>query len=347
MSDLRGSAGRRAVAVAGYGGRVPRDPVDDAVAEAERRQSISDRDLSASVEHFTTTVPLVCRDWGLTVHGWLSGGAGTPPLAVSCADGRSAVLKIAEPGALDTQVRVLEAADGHGYARVLRWDTGRGAVLLERLGHDLWTESALLADQTRVLVPLLRNAWKVPLSSGAPFRSKAAGLLDIIAGLGPRYAADHTRAIDLATRYATQLAASERAEVVCHGDPHPGNVLRRSTGWALIDPDGFIGERAYDLGVAMRDACRELAATELAQPGTALPTLRRECHQLASLADIDPARVWQWAFVERVTTGLYLGWHGHTDESATFLDSATLLAGSQDGAGKRHGRRPSDPRIPR
>ena len=73
-------------------------------------------------------------------------------------------------------------------------------MLLERLGHDLWTESALLADQTRVLVPLLRNAWTVPLSSGAPFRSKAAGLLDIIAGLGPRYAADHTRAIALATR---------------------------------------------------------------------------------------------------------------------------------------------------
>ena len=110
-------------------------------------------------------------------------------------------------------------------------------------------------------------------------------------------------------------------------------MLRRSNGWALIDPDGFIGERAYDLGVVMRDACRELAATELAQQGTALPTLERECHQLASLADIDPARVWQWAFVERVTTGLYLGWHGHTDESATFLDSATLLADSKDGAG--------------
>ena len=95
----------------------------------------------------------------------------------------------------------------------------------------------------------------------------------------------------------------------------------------LIDPDGFIGERAYDLGVALRDACRELAATELAQPGTALLTLRRECHRLASLADIDPARVWQWAFVERVTTGLHLAWHGHTEESATFLDTATLLAG--------------------
>ena len=306
---------------------MPPDPVHHAVAEAQRRQNISDRDLSASVEYFTATVRLVCHDWGLTVHDWLSGGAGTPPLSVSSADGTSAVLKIAEPGELDTQVRVLNAADGHGYARVLRWDAGRGALLLEQLGPDLWTQSALLSDQGRVLVPLLQDAWAVPLESGSPFRGKAAGLLDIIAALGPRYGGEHKRAIALATRYATLLASSERAEVVCHGDPHPGNALRRSNGWALIDPDGFVGERAYDLGVVMRDACRELAATELAAQGTALPTLRRECHQLAAQADVDPARVWQWAFVERVTTGLYLAWHGHTEESATFLDTATLLAG--------------------
>ena len=303
------------------------DPVGAAVEEAQRRQSISDRDLSGSVEHFAATVHRVCGDWGLTVHSWFSGGAGTPPLAVSSADGTSGVLKIAEPGELDTQVRVLKAADGHGYARVLRWDSGRGAVLLERLGRDLWTQCDLLSDQGRVLAHLLQDAWAVPLEYGSPFRGKAAALLDILAALGPRYGAHHTQAISLATRYATQLAASEQAEVVCHGDPHPGNVLRRADGWALVDPDGFVGERAYDLGVVMRDACRELATAEHAQPGTALLMLRRETDQLAALADIDPARVWQWAFVERVTTGLYLAWHGHTEQSATFLDTATLLAG--------------------
>ena len=75
---------------------MPPDPVHHAVAEAQRRQNISDRDLSASVEYFTATVRLVCHDWGLTVHDWLSGGAGTPPLSVSSADGTSAVLKIAD-----------------------------------------------------------------------------------------------------------------------------------------------------------------------------------------------------------------------------------------------------------
>jgi hypothetical protein len=54
--------------------------------------------------------------------------------------------------------------------------------------------------------------------------------------------------------------------------------------------------------------------------------LRDECRRLAELASADPERVWRWGFVERVTTGLYLRWHGRARESATFLDTATLLA---------------------
>ena len=303
-----------------------RDQIQDAVAEAERRRNISDRDVSASVEHFAAVVRPVCQDWGLTAERWLGGGAGLPVLAVRRADGIAAVLKIAEPGALDTQVRVLEAGGGHGYARVLAWEADRGALLLERLGHDLWTESPTLAGQGCVLVPLLQDAWTVPLACGAPFQGKAAGLLAILADLGPRYGTHHNDALVVATSYAKELAVSERAEVVCHGDPHAGNVLRRGAGWALVDPDGFVGERAYDLGVVMRDACHEISSAEAAQPGAALPMLHEECRRLAGMANVDPERVWRWGFVERVTTGLYLRWFGHARESATFLDTAALLA---------------------
>ena len=306
--------------------RVTREPIDLAVAEAERRRCISDRDVSASVRHFVAVVRGVCREWGLTVESWLEGGAGTPPLAVSRTDGSAAVLKIAEPGALDAAVRVLTAGDGHGYARVLAWDTDRGALLLERLGHDLWTETSALGGQGQVLVPLLQQAWRVPMHCGRPFQSKASGLLAILADLGPRYGAQHSDALVVATEYAEGLAASERAEVVCHGDPHAGNVLRRGEGWALIDPDGFVGERAYDLGVVIRNACSEIADAEAVQAGAGRRMLRDECRRLAELASADPERVWRWGFVERVTTGLYLRWHGRARESATFLDTATLLA---------------------
>jgi hypothetical protein len=50
---------------------VTQNQIDDAVAEAERRRSISDRDLSASVQHFGAVVRTVCQEWGLTVERWL------------------------------------------------------------------------------------------------------------------------------------------------------------------------------------------------------------------------------------------------------------------------------------
>jgi streptomycin 6-kinase len=89
-----------------------------------------------------------------------------------------------------------------------------------------------------------------------------------------------------ATAYARELADTERAEVVCHGDPHAGNVLRRADGWTLIDPDGFVGERAYDLGVVLRDACREIAAVQESQPRSGEALLREECRRLAGLCGV-------------------------------------------------------------
>lgn len=86
-------------------------------------------------------------------------------------------------------------------------------------------------------------------------------------GAGPK----HPDALVLAQRYASEWAATERPEVVCDGDPHPGNVLRREAGWALIDPDGIVGERADDLGVVLRDACGEIVLTEASEPGSGGP----------------------------------------------------------------------------
>ena len=143
-------------------------------------------------------------------------------------------------------------------------------------------------------------------------------------GAGPK----HPDALVLAQRYASEWAATERPEVVCDGDPHPGNVLRREAGWALIDPDGIVGERADDLGVVLRDACGEIVLTEASEPGSGTHVSAWACRQLADLANADPDRVWRWGFVERVTTGLYLRWFGYAGGSATFLDTAAKLASS-------------------
>jgi hypothetical protein len=85
---------------------VPDDSLSDevvqgALAEARRREQLSERDLAPAVEHFASVLDPVCAGWGLTAREWFDGGAGMPTLDVVRADGTPGVLKIALPGELD------------------------------------------------------------------------------------------------------------------------------------------------------------------------------------------------------------------------------------------------------
>lgn len=71
--------------------------------------------------------------------------------------------------------------------------------------------------------------------------------------------------------------------------------------------------------------CWQIEAAEAVERGSAASWLRQECRRVAGLADVDPDRVWQWALVERVTTGLFLRWHGYDDETETFRSTADAL----------------------
>ena len=53
-----------------------------------------------------------------------------------------------------------------------------------------------------MLVPLLRAAWRVPLTCGRPFLSKASDLSAILADLGPRYGSPHQDVLVVAPKLA-------------------------------------------------------------------------------------------------------------------------------------------------
>jgi streptomycin 6-kinase len=97
--------------------------------------------------------------------------------------------------------------------------------------------------------------------------------------------------------------------VLAHGDPHPGNALQVPGGgprrFKFVDPDGLLIERAYDLGVLMREWTPEL----LAGDPYALGMWR--CRRLAELTGVDAEAIWQWGFMEITSSGLLctrLGW---------------------------------------
>ena len=115
--------------------------------------------------------------------------------------------------------------------------------------------------------------------------------------------------------------------VVVHGDAAAANALQvpvarpgAETGFVFVDPDGFIGDPAYDLGVALRDWCPQLLASE-----DPLSLARRYCRLLAGSSGLDEQAIWEWGYLERVTTGIYVWSLGDNDPDRQHLDSAELL----------------------
>ncbi|WP_052351851.1 aminoglycoside phosphotransferase family protein [Deinococcus pimensis] len=276
----------------------------------------------------------ICQVWSLRRGAPLPGGSRSYVCQVTTEDGEPAVLKVAlsEPG-LDTQLRTLLAADGVGYVGVLAHDLREGALLLEALGP---TADEVEGDVTRVLdftARTLRDAWRVPsdLLGPAPTEQehKAAGLLDLLGTLSHHAPPSARKAVKRAETLALdRLAARDVArQVVVHGDPHTGNLLRvrapragAASGYVLVDPEGFRCEPEYDLGVAVRGWNETLLASS--DPRA---LLRAWCERLSVETGTDADAIWQWAFIERITTGLYLAHHGLARLGAPFLDVATRL----------------------
>jgi streptomycin 6-kinase len=269
----------------------------------------------------------VARRWSITVGEPLNGGSASFVARARTADGQDVVLKLVLPGhEVVGQVRALRAAEGRGYVRLYAADVPRGALLLEALGPpiDLPPEPTMV-----VLARMLRQAWQVP--PGEPVPDKAGALGAMVDRLWhshgrPCSARVHAMALKFARRRA--LVDPSRS-VVVHGDPHPGNALRVTTprpgaeaGYVFVDPDGFPGDPAYDLGVVLRDWCAQLLAADDA-PALA----RRYCALLAAESGLDETAIWEWGFLERVSTGLYLLDFGAVELSKLYLRTADLLAG--------------------
>lgn len=275
--------------------------------------------------------------WGLELGGVLGGGTAALVLRCRCADGTPAALKVSVPECgFDDQLRLLELADGRGYVRVLRSDPDHDAALLEWLGPPLAPligngpgDGPQPEDQLGVLGPLLRLAWRLPRED---YRDqdwdKAEQLATMITSLWDKHdhpcsAAVIDRALDCASRRA---AVSRDRWVVVHGDPHPGNALAVPSGrpgavggYVFVDPDGFLADPAYDVGVTLRDWSAWLLT------GDAKALQDRYCRVGADRTGIDQRAIAEWAYLERVSSGLFVLDVGEPDRARRFLDTAELL----------------------
>ena len=266
----------------------------------------------------------LARDWDLTLGRGMTGGTEAFVVEAVTADGREAVLKVGVPGSDlgGGELRVLTAAGGRGYVEVFRHDRPRNAMLLERLGPQL-AELGLPVDaQIEAICTTLIEAWRPPpekvvFMTGSEKALSLAGFVETLFVELGRPCDERTArmALDFADR--RRRAFDPAKAVLAHGDAHAWNTLlvpdEGQQRYKFVDPDGVFIEPAYDLAIPMREWATELLAGDPVALG------HRRCRQLAALTGIAAEPIWQWGFIERVSTGLLCKKIGMNDEARDML----------------------------
>jgi streptomycin 6-kinase len=241
------------------------------------------------------------REWAITVGR--SYGDATEALVAEAtrADGAPAVLKVLVPRAGDAarnEITFLRLAAGRGCVALLRADLGRGALLLERLGPSMSDLGLPLARRHEELCAAAARVWRPAPDCGLPTGAQAARRLAAkITRLWPELGRPCSkRAVAYALDCAQRRAAADdpARAVLVHGDVHQWNALRSPDGFALVDPDGYLAEPEYDLGILMREDPAELLDGDP----------RERSRWLARRCGLDETAIWEWGVVSRVETGL-------------------------------------------
>jgi streptomycin 6-kinase len=272
----------------------------------------------------------VADRWHLRLDDVLTGG--TASLVVAAHDtveDRPCVLKLPmsfgdeDEAAFARIVLAHRLADGRGCARLLHHDAAVPAMVLERLGPNLAELRMPVPRLLDTITDTLRAFWRpVAADCGLPTGAdQAAWLAASIATSWDELGRPCTRTVvDRALEYCAERerAFDASTAVLVHGDAHGWNTLDAGGGtFKFVDPEGLLSTPEHDLSVAMREYNLPLLA------GDTRRLVRARAELLASRCGADPDAVWEWGFVERVSTGLG-GWRDFgPDEGAPFLEVAT------------------------
>lgn len=241
------------------------------------------------------------RQWSIKVAAVFDGATEAFVALALMSDGTQAVLKVVMPRGEEVarhETTVLRIADGNGCVRLLRESAELGALLLERLGPALSELPVSIGDRHEILCSTVQRLWRPAPDCGLPTGAeKGQWLIEFIVSTwdalnrpcGERAVQD---AIACAERRIE--AHDDELAMLVHGDVHQWNALTAKEGFKLVDPDGLLAEREYDMGILMREDPLELLDEG---PHERARWLARRCQ-------LDVRAIWEWGVVERVSTGL-------------------------------------------
>lgn len=273
------------------------------------------------------TMRMLADRWNLRLGDVLAGGSESLVVAVRREDGTDAVLKLRIPGDYHGEARAYELSRGQGLATLYASSDDHRALLMERLGACVGDLEWSVNQQIDAICRTLKELWDTPVAvDSMPTGAwKANWLADFIDRTWQRLdGPGNRRTRDLALDFAAERADAHTtaASVLVHADAHEQNLLtiglRRTspdTPCKFVDPDGLLAEPACDLAVPMRGWSAELRDAPVRLG-------RERCAYLADLCDVGERAIWQWGFMERVSTGLHLLELGVEDEAREMLEVA-------------------------
>lgn len=231
-------------------------------------------------------------------------------------DTLEAVLKLTVPGEhLVNEAKSLEAYGGCGAPELLEKDLERGALLMRRVRPG--TDAAELPDSQAVsaAVEVMEQLHQATVPSGqlptvVQWGEGFDRLRKIFDGrMGPLPAALVLEAEDI----FRSLTASMGSAVLLHGDLHHMNILSGGDPtWLAIDPQGVIGESAYEIGAFLRNPM----PTMLDWPDLE-ERQRKRIKLFRKRTGVSETRIAGWGFSQAVLSAIWsLEDHGHGWEGA-------------------------------
>jgi streptomycin 6-kinase len=106
--------------------------------------------------------------------------------------------------------------------------------------------------------------------------------------------------VDRAIALFAELASSQGARRLLHGDLHHDNILYdERRGWLAIDPKGVVGESSYEFGAALRNPTKDI--TRFAVPSIIERRVQIICERTAC----DRDRLLGWTFAQGVLSAVW------------------------------------------
>ncbi|MCU1439761.1 MAG: aminoglycoside phosphotransferase [Rhodoglobus sp.] len=245
-------------------------------------------------------VATMLERWHLTAGEAFVGGEAASVLRVTTRDGRPAVLKVGFPHVEAVWEAVaLESWGGRLAPEVLRQDPWTWSILLELVEpgiplsrHELPAEEALT-----IAAGLYRELLLTKPPPGLPTLADIVSeyARDAQARLpGQRHDLVNLGVLDLVERglsLSRDLAASDGASTMLHGDFNPGNLISAADGgWRVIDPKPMLGDPEFELFPLIE---------QLGSPWTRrdpAAALWAQLELASRIAGVDPVRTARWAF---------------------------------------------------